>query len=249
MNKTIVLATGGFDPLHSGHIDYLESAKKLGDILVVGVNSDSWLEKKKGSSFMPLKERINIIRNLKMVDFAISFDDTDGTAKHAIFKTWQSYPHNKIIFVNGGDRTSDNIPELNINIPNVDFVFGVGGDNKKNSSSWILDDWKNTKTIRPWGYYRVLHTLPGTKVKELTIEPGKSLSMQRHEFRSEYWFVSQGSCQVETELSSMQIFAHDEMFKIPVGKWHKLSNPFEQPCQIIEIQFGSRCEESDIERK
>lgn len=249
MNKKIVLVTGGFDPLHSGHLEYFYAAKKLGDILVVGVNSDDWLTRKKGSAFMPIKERINLIRNLKMVDYVINFDDTDGTAKHAIFKTWQSYPHNPIIFANGGDRTKENTLEMSTTVPNVEFMFGVGGTTKINSSSWILEEWKSPKTVRPWGYYRILHTVTGTKVKELTIEPGQSLSMQRHEHRNEYWFVTTGVCQVETELSSMQVFAHDEMVKIPIGKWHKLSNPFDTPCRIIEIQYGSTCDESDIERK
>jgi cytidyltransferase-like protein len=69
--KTIVLVTGGFDPVHSGHIAYLEAAQQLGDILVVGVNSDAWLERKKGRAFMPLKERTTILRSLQGIDFVI----------------------------------------------------------------------------------------------------------------------------------------------------------------------------------
>ena len=64
----IVLVTGGFDPLHSGHIGYFKEARSLGDCLIVGVNSDEWLSRKKGQPFMPLKERITLIENLKMVD-------------------------------------------------------------------------------------------------------------------------------------------------------------------------------------
>ena len=79
-----VLVTGGFDPLHSGHLAYFEAAKKLGDQLVVGVNSDAWLTRKKGAPFMPFDERCEIIRNLKMVDRVIDvmnddqFDDAGG---------------------------------------------------------------------------------------------------------------------------------------------------------------------------
>jgi cytidyltransferase-like protein len=248
MNKKIVLVTGGFDPLHSGHLEYFQEAKKLGDILVVGVNSDEWLTRKKGSAFMPLRERINLIRNLKMVDFAISFDDTDGTAKHAIFKTWQSYPHNTIVFANGGDRTSKNILEMETTIPKVEFVFGVGGTNKINSSSWILDEWKAPKTERPWGYYRVLHQVNGTKVKELTIMPGQSLSMQKHNNRSEYWHVTEGKCRVEFENEYLVLDSHKNAH-IHQGEWHKLSNPHDIPCRLVEIQYGTVCEEYDIERK
>jgi cytidyltransferase-like protein len=75
--KTLVLITGGFDPLHSGHIAYIQSAKKLGDTLVVGVNSDAWLTRKKGAPFMPFNERINIVKNIKDVDFVLEFNDDE----------------------------------------------------------------------------------------------------------------------------------------------------------------------------
>ena len=245
--KTVVLITGGFDPIHSGHISYINAAKKLGDILVVGVNSDDWLRRKKGREFMPSSERIDIIQNLKAVDHCILFNDTENHAIEAIRNVKLMYPDHHIIFANGGDRTAENIPEMSE--PGVEFMFGVGGENKMNSSSWILQEWKAPKTKRPWGYYRVLHEIPGTKVKELTIDPGCSLSMQRHNYRAEYWFVAEGACQVDREHTSMQVFQHDEMVKIPVDSWHKLSNPFDKPCRIIEIQYGKQCIEEDIERK
>lgn len=100
--KKIVLVTGGFDPLHSGHIAYLKAAKALGDILVVGVNSDDWLTRKKGAPFMPYMERATIIRNLVGVDFVIDFNDSDGSAKNAIEMVRQSYPQDKIIFAKIG---------------------------------------------------------------------------------------------------------------------------------------------------
>ena len=82
----IVLVTGGFDPLHSGHIEYFNSAKKLGDELYVGLNSDDWLIRKKGKPFLPFEERLKIIENLQMVDGTVSFDDSDGSSCGAIFK-------------------------------------------------------------------------------------------------------------------------------------------------------------------
>ena len=130
-----VLVTGGFDPLHSGHISYLESASKLGDWLVVGINSDAWLKRKKCRHFMPFQERCAIIKSLRCVDEIIEFDDSDDTACDAIAKIM--YTHNRCIFANGGDRTDDNIPEQRLEQSNLKFVFGVGGDNKANSSSWI----------------------------------------------------------------------------------------------------------------
>lgn len=149
--KKIVLVTGGFDPIHSGHLALLKTARELGDILVVGVNSDDWLTRKKGAPFMPLCERTAVLRALKGVDFVIDFNDSDGSAKHAITMVRQSYPQDKIIFANGGDRLQDNIPEMDVDDNNIEFHFGVGGFSKANSSSWILQEWKAPKTERPWG--------------------------------------------------------------------------------------------------
>ena len=150
-NTKIVLVTGGFDPLHSGHIAYFKEARNLGDMLIVGINSDEWLARKKGRAFMPWNERLCIINNLSMVDEVYTFDDEDGSAKHFIQQVRAHYPDSKLIFANGGDRTKDNIPEMDINDDNVEFMFGVGGEDKRNSSSWILQEWKNPKVIRPWG--------------------------------------------------------------------------------------------------
>lgn len=244
----IVLVTGGFDPVHSGHIAYFKAARLLGDQLIVGLNSDEWLERKKGRAFMPWNERLCIVNNLAMVDEVYTFDDEDGSARHFIEQVRAHYPEAELIFANGGDRTQENIPEMDVADPNIKFVFGVGGDNKANSSSWILQEWKAPKTERPWGYYRVLHEAPGIKVKELVVEPGKSLSMQRHEKRREYWVVQEGKCMVRRDSASVSMTYHETM-SIPAKAWHQLSNPFTEPCRIVEIQYGEACEESDIERK
>jgi len=251
---TIVLVTGGFDPLHSGHIAYFEAAKKLGDQLVVGINSDAWLVRKKGRAFMPLKERIAIVKNLKNVDWVMDFNDEDDTANNAISKLIASTSiGSKIIFANGGDRTKDNIPEMN-EWPNVDFVFGVGGEVKQNSSSWILEEWKNPKTIRNWGWYRVLDDKPGYKVKELVIEPGKSLSMQRHQDRSEHWYILKGTCLVNTinissDFDELGRYKENQSFTIHKRQWHQGCNETKEPCHILEVQYGDRCVEDDIERR
>jgi D-beta-D-heptose 7-phosphate kinase/D-beta-D-heptose 1-phosphate adenosyltransferase len=250
----IVLVTGGFDPLHSGHIAYFEAAKKLGDRLIVGVNSDAWLERKKGRSFMKIDERTTIIQNLRMVDGCVLFDDNDGSSCEAIRNVRQMYPDAHIVFANGGDRTSRNIPEMTVEDHNLVFAFGVGGDNKKNSSSWILEEWKTPKTARPWGYYRVIHD-PSTnlKVKELTVDPGCKLSMQRHERRAEFWFIAEGMATVygidnATDVELVGRFAQNQSLWIERGQWHQLTNERSQPLRVIEIQYGEDCVEEDIER-
>ena len=139
--EKVVLMTGGFDPLHSGHIAYFKAARGFGDRLVVGLNSDEWLTRKKGKPFMPLHERATIVSSLWMVDDIIAFNDYDNSAKQAIITLRKLYPDAHIVFANGGDRTKENIPEMDIDDPNLSFVFGVGGEDKKNSSSWILKKW------------------------------------------------------------------------------------------------------------
>lgn len=249
----VVLVTGGFDPLHSGHIEYFKAAKQLGDKLVVGVNTDSWLTRKKGRPFMPSTERIPIIQHLDIVDHCILFGDDDDTAIEAIKNVKAMYPDDQIIFANGGDRTKENIPEMIFD--DVDFVFGVGGENKLNSSSWILDEWKTQKTKRDWGYWRVLDDKPekGYKVKELVIYPGKSLSDQRHFKRSEDWKVLEGIVKMDTEFNGIQssINLQPKSLTYNIGQevWHKASNPGTENAHILEIQWGSECIEEDIERR
>ena len=221
-------------------------------MLIVGVNSDAWLERKKGRAFMPLAERRAIVGSLRDVDATFNFNDDDGTAIAAINQVKQGYPNDTVIFANGGDRTANNIPEMSVE--SVEFVFGVGGENKMNSSSWILNEWKAPKTERAWGYYRVLHEVPGTKVKELTIQPGQKLSMQRHRDRAEHWHVTGGRCIVNEQGNSGYAFPSRElqihsMYSVPRSGWHQLANPFDEPCTLVEIQYGTSCTEEDIERR
>lgn len=254
MSKVVVI-TGGFDPLHSGHIEYIKTARDLGEVLVVGVNSDEWLVRKKGRSFMSFEDRITIISALQYVDYAIPFNDRDNSAKDAIAWARRVYPNHKIIFANGGDRTAENIPEMDIQDSNIEFVFGVGGESKTNSSSWILDEWKAPKTDRPWGYYRILHEVnEHVKVKELTVDPGESLSMQRHSSRSEKWFVAEGTATLYTinrssDVELVGIYDQFSTIHIHATEWHQLVNETDEPLKIIEIQYGLECIEEDIERK
>ena len=150
---TVTLVTGGFDPLHSGHIAYFKAAKEFGHSLCVGVNSDEWLSRKKGKPFMNIDERISIIRELRCVDLAIEFNDKDESACDAIEMSLEVYDN--VVFCNGGDRAEGNTPELDAfeNDARVLFVWGVGGNDKKNSSSWILKQWNENSNYKP-SYYQ-----------------------------------------------------------------------------------------------
>ena len=133
----IVVVSGGFDPIHSGHIAYLSSAKELGDKLIVALNSDKWLKNKKGFAFMSFKERKIVLEAINVVDSVKSFEDDElGSCKNALEEIKKEYKDQKIIFANGGDRNQSNIPEMEVQ--DIDFVFGIGGNDKKNSSSEMM---------------------------------------------------------------------------------------------------------------
>mgnify|MGYP003353360623 CR=1 FL=1 len=137
----IVVVSGGFDPVHSGHIRLFNAARTYGDYLIVGLNSDGWLQRKKGREFMPFNERAGIVMNLKAVDEVMSFDDSDGSACDLLHKIRGHYwtKATEFIFANGGDRNESNNAEKEVE--GYRFVYGVGGSHKKNSSSWLLRAW------------------------------------------------------------------------------------------------------------
>lgn len=252
---TFVIASGGFDPLHTGHLDYLRHASQYGDYLIVGVNSDAWLARKKGRAFMPVDERRRIVASLEWVNEARAFDqdtDADGSCIAFIQQLMAEHPTARFVFANGGDRTDTNIPEMSIESDRLTFAFGVGGTNKANSSRWILDEWKSPKHPRPWGYWRVLDDKGTVKTKELVIEPGQSLSDQKHQLRSEHWYVLCGSVDIETEWlgnkQTVSLNAH-QTYVIEQDVWHKASNNSNTACHILEVQYGEQCIEEDIQRR
>lgn len=256
---TIVLVTGGFDPLHSGHIAYLQEARQLGDSLIVGLNSDAWLTRKKDKAFMPVEERGAIVDALGCVDKVIGFDeeyDADDSACMFIKDMLEYNPKAKIIFANGGDRKTGNIPEESVADPRLMFATGVGGDNKKNSSSWILKDWEAPKVEREWGHYRELYKGAGFAVKELVINPHRSLSMQRHKHRSETWNLVSGTAHLLTsnrtipEDPKRQDLSPPNPVDIPANVWHKGVNNSDEPAHIVEVWKGpsEMLREDDIER-
>lgn len=256
MEDKIVLVTGGFDPIHSGHIAYIKAARELGRVMV-GVNSDAWLQRKKGSEFLSFTERKNIVENLKDVMGVVSFDDTDGTAIDAIRQVRKLFPNNKIVFANGGDRTASNIPEMDAfkDDPMVEFLFGVGGVTKMNSSSTILDKWKNEQVDRGWGYYQTFFKNADStvKLKRLVLLPQQSISMQMHNCRSELWFIESGVGDVNTMENGKQTKVATlnrlDLFNVDSKQIHQLHNPSTtEELVVIEIQYGDYCDESDIIR-
>lgn len=151
VNKKIVAVSGGFDPLHVGHIRLFQEAKKLGDELVVILNNDNWLRKKKGKEFMCELERKEIIEALESVDEVIisshSYDvDFNKIEDKSVCKELEKIrPH---IFANGGDRFAEDIPEFKLcNELGIEMIFNVGFGGKVRSSSELLKEYskKNKK--------------------------------------------------------------------------------------------------------
>jgi D-beta-D-heptose 7-phosphate kinase/D-beta-D-heptose 1-phosphate adenosyltransferase len=134
-NKT-VMVSGGFDPIHVGHVRMIQEAAKHGDVIVVA-NSDAWLERKKGYVFMPWEERAEIILSMRGVIDVLPVDDSDGTVCDALRRYSPGY------FANGGDRKQNNTPEMDVcDELGIEMLWEVGGG-KIQSSSDLVKNSKN----------------------------------------------------------------------------------------------------------
>lgn len=131
-NKTIMVS-GGFDPVHVGHIRMIREASQWGEVIVV-INSDDWLLRKKGYVFMPWEERAEILGNVKGVRIVTSVNDSDGTVCEALKQ------HRPSAFANGGDRKKQNTPEMEVcDELGIQMLWGIGGADKPQSSSWLVN--------------------------------------------------------------------------------------------------------------
>lgn len=212
------MISGGFDPIHPGHIAMIESAAEYGDVHIV-LNSDDWLVRKKGFFFQSWVDRKKILE--VYTPHIHTVDDSDGTVCEALRRIKPDY------FGNGGDRGAKNTPELDVcHELGIEPVFELGGG--KYSSSSEINAKRNVETR--WGWYEVLIDMPQLKVKTLHIAPGKKLSLQRHEKRSEFFFMPNGEVRMN----------------LP-GVWHAPQAPEDKELVILEVQVGVS-EENDIER-
>ena len=130
--KPTVMVSGGFDPVHAGHIRMIRHAARYGDVIVIA-NSDDWLYRKKGFVFMEFERRIEILNAIKGVIVVDSVDDVDGTVCEAIRRLTPTY------FANGGDRGRTNTPEQSVcEELGVQLLWGIGGEEKLDSSSTLV---------------------------------------------------------------------------------------------------------------
>lgn len=133
-----IIVSGYFNPLHKGHVEYINNAKKLADVLIVIVNNDEQRALKGSKEFQSESERVFIIKNIKAVDHAILSIDTDRTVCATITKIAESYGHNyELGFANGGDQDNQSIPEVPVcKKLKITLIDGLG--DKIQSSSWLL---------------------------------------------------------------------------------------------------------------
>jgi D-beta-D-heptose 7-phosphate kinase/D-beta-D-heptose 1-phosphate adenosyltransferase len=216
------MLSGGFDPLHTGHLNMIRKASMYGSV-IIALNSDDWLIRKKGYFLQSFEERKALLENLRHVFSVVSVDDTDGTVLKALEEYRPTY------FGNGGDRKADNTPEVSLcNKLDIDCIWNLGDPSTDNiHSSFIM---RKNRVERAWGHYEVLVDTPWCKVKRLVVNPGKSTSKQYHNERTEF------------------MFSKDFQVMVKPGQIHQIVNHDDKDLlEIIEVQTGN-CIEDDIVR-
>lgn len=233
MKKIVV--SGYFDPLHIGHVRMFEDAAKHGDLTVI-VNNRAQTLNKKGFEFMPVAERVEVIRALGCVADVVEAIDED----RSVCATLRQIKPD--IFANGGDRFEDNIPEkILCDELGIEMMFNVGGGKDQSSST--------LNNQRQWGRYEIMQIGDGYKVKRLLVNPRSSLSYQRHFKRSEHWVVIAGQALVRPGNGPIRVLDKGQHYFVPVQDWHQLINQNDHPLEVIEVAIGDYIEEDDIERK
>ena len=244
------LISGGFDPVHIGHLAMIKDANKIADKVIVLLNSDNWLVRKKGKPFMVETQRAQILEEFQSIsEVIIQKNDDDDSSNNAIIDFHKSHANKSICYCNGGDRSHEKkIRETDVcKDLNIDLVFGIGGIHKLESSSNLTKNYLSDVEKRPWGNFHIIARGNGYQIKEMNINPKNKQSLQKHNHRSEYWQVIEGHGRVSLEDSEINLKAGDNVY-IPIKSLHRLENTGSHNLKIIEIQIGELISEDDIVR-
>lgn len=246
-----VAVSGGFDPVHIGHVRLFQSAKQLGDRLVVILNNDNWLRTKKGFVFMPQKERAELIRSFPFVDKVVvtdhKKDDTDKSVVRALRKLRPA------VFANGGDRkpSADPIPEVAAcKKLGIKIMYNVGHGGKVQSSSWMIEAARRpaSKSVRPWGEYYSWDSGRGWNLKTIYLHPGKRVSLQYHHHREEWWLLVSGDAYATVQESGKITtvpLKKGQVFTVAKKQVHRLGS--KRGGIVVEVAYGN-FDEDDIVR-
>lgn len=246
-----VAVSGGFDPIHIGHVRMFKEAKKHGAKLVVIVNNDNWLRVKKGFSFMPEQERVELIESLPLVDRVVLTDHAQGDTDTSVIRALRAVkPH---VFANGGDRKNmSDIPEATVcKELGIKMVFNIGKGGKIQSSSWMIQNASRPvkRSVRPWGEYYGWDQGEGWNLKTIYIKAGKRLSLQYHHHRTECWLLVDGdaTATVHDAKGKSKKIALKKGVTFNVGKRqvHRLES--KKGGAVVEIAYG-KFSEDDIVR-
>lgn len=245
-----VAVSGGFDPLHIGHVRMFKKARMLGDKLVVILNNDNWLHAKKGFAFMPEKERKEVIEAFPFVDRVVLTSHKKKDSDMSVARELTLLK--PAIFANGGDRKKENTPEDSVCV-NLGIVrkYGVGHGGKVQSSSWMIQGAArpSLRSVRPWGEYYGWDKGTDWNLKTIYIKPGKRLSLQYHHHREEWWLLVSGDALATThdEKGDEQTvpLKKGEVFRVAKEQVHRLSS--KKGGIVVEVAYGA-FDENDIVR-
>ena len=243
------LVSGGFDPVHVGHLRMFQDAKNLSENVIVLLNNDEWLMKKKGKPFMNEGQRKEILDEFKSISKVIIQTKSDRSSSRAIEEFVHNNPDKTVCYCNGGDRSNiRNIREADIcKKLGVTLEFGIGGNTKIESSSQLSKNYLGNVEERPWGNYHIIAKNKGYQIKEIIVSKGSKLSLQKHSGRSEFWQIVKGESKITIEENKHYLKEKEHIY-IPKNTIHRIENIGKDELIFIEIQLGENLKEEDIIR-